>query len=554
MQHGLFHVKLPVFKEGIPRDSWKEKQKVEHSLSNRKSFHPNLQTCLYRHKQKQKMKYSLSQRKPFKLNLQACMTDTCPDWPKQEHKHKQKELLHLPILVQNRGVCLQYAWDGQRLLLVKDSRRHHTKSLRQFLKDHVKRLRSVVMTLFVPQQVQSNYTYYLKWKFVHRIFSSAIQFQATQAMLQAIGIGAKRSLTSTATLNWVLKDGLGRLSKFIYTAILGPAFDADLKRVRFSTSVLFSLSVGVELLTPVFPRKFLLLASMANIAKSISMAAYVATSSAIHQSFAVADNLGDVSAKSQIQTVCFDNIGLALAACLNLLCKNNPRMESALPFIIYPVFSAIDLFAIYQGLKYIHLSTLNKARLEIIADKWIHSTTVPTTAEVSTAEGTQLFGASGSRQWPVRIGFVNLREQKPEVMVYIMESLRNGNRYFLCMESCYGFIRKPKMGLLLCLHENAVAADIVKGMLQASYMRVALTSKENNLSNSCNGRAISKPEAMLPRDWQNLLEESKSFANVEISQLLEQMEKAGWVLKNVLLSPSEQITYSTLVENENPQP
>jgi len=554
MQHGLFHVKLPVFKEGIPRDSWKEKQKVEHSLSNRKSFHPNLQTCLYRHKQKQKMKYSLSQRKPFKLNLQACMTDTCPDWPKQEHKHKQKELLHLPILVQNRGVCLQYAWDGQRLLLVKDSRRHHTKSLRQFLKDHVKRLRSVVMTLFVPQQVQSNYIYYLKWKFVHRIFSSAIQFQATQAMLQAIGIGAKRSLTSTATLNWVLKDGLGRLSKFIYTAILGPAFDADLKRVRFSTSVLFSLSVGVELLTPVFPRKFLLLASMANIAKSISMAAYVATSSAIHQSFAVADNLGDVSAKSQIQTVCFDNIGLALAACLNLLCKNNPRMESALPFIIYPVFSAIDLFAIYQGLKYIHLSTLNKARLEIIADKWIHSTTVPTTAEVSTAEGTQLFGASGNRQWPVRIGFVNLREQKPEVMVYIMESLRNGNRYFLCMESCYGFIRKPKMGLLLCLHENAVAADIVKGMLQASYMRVALTSKENILSNSCNGRAISKPEAMLPRDWQNLLEESKSFANVEISQLLEQMEKAGWVLKNVLLSPSEQITYSTLVENENPQP
>lgn len=554
MQHALFHVESPVFKEGIPTDSWKEKHKVEYTCSHRKSFNPNLQTCLYWHKQKHKLKYSLSQRKPFKLNLQACMTDTCPDWPKQDHIHKQKELLHLPILVQNRGVSLQYAWDGQRLLLVKDSRRHRTKSLREFLKDYVKRLRSVAMTLFVPQQVNSNYIYYLKWKFVHRIFSSAIQFQATQAMLQAIGIGAKRSLTSTATLNWVLKDGLGRLSKFIYTAILGPAFDADLKRVRFSTSVLFSLSVGVELLTPVFPRKFLLLASMANIAKSISMAAYVATSSAIHQSFAVADNLGDVSAKSQIQTVCFDNIGLALAACLNLLCKNNPRIESTLPFIIYPVFSAVDLFAIYQGLKYIHLSTLNKARLEIIADKWIHSKTVPSTAEVSTEEGMQLFGDSGNRQWPVRIGFVNLREQNPEVMVYIMQSLRNENRYFLCMESCYGFIRKPKMGLLLCLHENAVAADIVKGMLQASYMQVALTSKENNLSNSCNGRAISKPEPMLPRDWKKLLEESKSFANVEISQLLEQMEKVGWVLKNVLLSPSEKITYRTLGENENPQP
>lgn len=552
MQHGLFHVKSAVFQEGIPTDSWKDKTKVEYPFSNRNSFNPNLQTCMYWHKQK--VKYSLSQRKPLKLNLQACRTDTFPDWPRQEHKHKQNEPLHLPILVQNRGVSLRYVWEGQRLLLVKNSRRHSTQSLRKFLKDHVKWLRSVVMALFVPQQVQSNYIYYLKWKLVHRIFSSAIQFQATQAMLQAIGIGAKRSLTSTATLNWVLKDGLGRLSKFIYTAILGPAFDADLKRVRFSTAVLFSLSVGVELLTPVFPRNFLLLASMANIAKSISLAAYIATSSAIHQSFAVADNLGDVSAKSQIQTVCFDNIGLALAACLNLLCKNNPRMELALPFIIYPVFSAIDLFAIYQGLRYIHLSTLNKARLEIIADKWVHSRTVPSTAEVSTAEGMQLFRTSGNRKWPVRIGFVNLREQKPEVMVYIMQSLRNEDRYFLCLESCYGLIRKPKMGLLLCLHENAVAADIVKGILQASYMRVALTSKENNLSNSCNGCAISKPEPMLPRDWQNLLEESKRFVNVEISQLLEQMEKAGWVLKNVLLSPSEQITYRTLGENEKSHP
>lgn len=552
MQHGVFHVKSPVFHEGIPTDSWKEKTKVEYSLSNRNSFNPNLQTCLYCHKQK--VKYSETQRKPFKLNLQACRTDTFPDWPKQEHKHKENEPLHLPILVQNRGVSLRYVWDGQRLLLMKNSRRHRTKSLRKFLEDHLKWLRSVVMTLFVPQQVQSNYIYYLKWKFVHRIFSSAIQFQATQAMLQAIGIGAKRSLTSTATLNWVLKDGLGRLSKFIYTAILGPAFDADLKRVRFSTAVLFSLSVGVELLTPVFPRNFLLLASMANIAKSISLAAYIGTSSAIHQSFTVADNLGDVSAKSQIQTVCFDNIGLALAACLNLLCKNNPRMELALPFIIYPVFSAIDIFAIYQGLKYIHLSTLNKARLEIIADKWIRSRTVLSTAEVSTAEGMQLFGTSGNRKWPVRIGFVNLREQKPEVMVYIMQSLRNEDRYFLCLESCYGFIRKPKMGLLLCLHENAAAADIVKGILQASYMRVALTSNENNLSNSCNGCAISKSESMLPGDWQNLLEESKRFVNVEISQLLEQMQKTGWVLKNVLLSPSEQLTYRTLGENEKPQP
>lgn len=50
-----------------------------------------------------------------------------------------------------------------------------------------------------------------------------------------------------------------------------------LKRVRFSTSVLFSLSIGVELLTPAFPNYFLLLATIANIAKQVTVACYLAT-------------------------------------------------------------------------------------------------------------------------------------------------------------------------------------------------------------------------------------------------------------------------------------
>lgn len=100
----------------------------------------------------------------------------------------------------------------------------------------------------------------------------------------------------------------------------------------------------------------------------------------------------------QIQTVCFDNLGLLLAALLNMLFKNSQRfsfpasitwlfflfdvftvmiiksyslhaflncdcrarLQTALPFFVYPIFSVIDLFAIYQGLKHVHLQTLTK--------------------------------------------------------------------------------------------------------------------------------------------------------------------------------------------------
>lgn len=48
-------------------------------------------------------------------------------------------------------------------------------------------------------------------------------------MFRAIGVGYSRSLPSAAALNWVLKDGLGRLSRCIYTASFASAFDTNLK-------------------------------------------------------------------------------------------------------------------------------------------------------------------------------------------------------------------------------------------------------------------------------------------------------------------------------------
>jgi hypothetical protein len=58
---------------------------------------------------------------------------------------------------------------------------------------------------------------------------SALPHSVLQAMLWAIGVGAKRRLPAAAVLNWVMKDGLGRLGKLLYTASLGRTFDSNLK-------------------------------------------------------------------------------------------------------------------------------------------------------------------------------------------------------------------------------------------------------------------------------------------------------------------------------------
>uniref|UniRef100_A0A5B7BXA5 Protein root UVB sensitive/RUS domain-containing protein n=1 Tax=Davidia involucrata TaxID=16924 RepID=A0A5B7BXA5_DAVIN len=188
----------------------------------------------------------------------------------------------LPVVIRQSGSVSRYFWDGNDLKLISvDGTDFSLSSFCLDFEDGFRKLfrmcSSAIRNFFLPREVRGNYLEYVKWKFLHRVFSSALQVLATQAMFRAIGIGYSRSLPSAAALNWVLKDGLGRLSRCIYTASLASAFDTNLKRVRFSTSVLFSLSIGVELLTPAFPQYFLLLASVANIAKQISLACYLAT-------------------------------------------------------------------------------------------------------------------------------------------------------------------------------------------------------------------------------------------------------------------------------------
>lgn len=449
----------------------------------------------------------------------------------------------IPVAIQKSGKVSRYFWDGETLRLVGVD--GGAASFRFDFDDGVRSLGRVcglaIRDFFVPKKVSENYMDYVKWKLLHRVFSSALQVLATQAMFRAIGIGYSRSLPSAAALNWVLKDGLGRLSRCIYTASLASAFDTNLKRVRFSTSVLFSLSIGVELLTPAFPKYFLLLATMANIAKQISLACYLATGSAVHRSFAIADNLGEVSAKSQIQTVCFDNLGLLLAALLNILFKNNQRLQAALPFVIYPIFSAIDLFGIYQGLKHVHLQTLTKDRLEIILNTWIVLGYVPSPAEVSKLEGIDFPWSKGEHLWPIRIGCLNPKDHFSKLSMMAMQSLTGGDYYFISMEEIYARIpRRMQRGILLCLRDGASTADITTGLLQACYIRKALHLNRTRWENIF--EASDLPDSLL-NEWFKLLEECKKRAQDDMCLLNEQILGLGWAMKNILLSTKEQIRY-----------
>lgn len=58
-----------------------------------------------------------------------------------------------------------------------------------------------------------------------------------------------------------------------------------------------------------WPQHFLLLATLANVGKSIGLATALATTPAFNKSFARTENMADVTAKLQAQKVLADNLG-----------------------------------------------------------------------------------------------------------------------------------------------------------------------------------------------------------------------------------------------------
>ena len=64
---------------------------------------------------------------------------------------------------------------------------------------------------------------------LQRLFSSTLQNLSTQSMLIAVGLGAKKAIAASAAIQWLLKDGVGRIARMTVATSFCQSFDSDLK-------------------------------------------------------------------------------------------------------------------------------------------------------------------------------------------------------------------------------------------------------------------------------------------------------------------------------------
>jgi hypothetical protein len=72
---------------------------------------------------------------------------------------------------------------------------------------------------------------------LQRFFSATLQNFATQSLLMAVGVGARKALAASAAINWMLKDGMNRLVRMGVATQFGDSFDSDLKVGGFGLRV-----------------------------------------------------------------------------------------------------------------------------------------------------------------------------------------------------------------------------------------------------------------------------------------------------------------------------
>lgn len=430
----------------------------------------------------------------------------------------------------NNTTAHRYVWDGHRLrawdiedielanALLQPGNDTPARKLAfsvKCLANHATTLKRSLYRSFFPNPatVSEDYWENAFWRAAHRLFSSMSSIFATQSLLQAVGIGAKKSLPAAATINWVLKDGLGKIGRLTVATRFGESFDADLKRFRFATSLLYAVAITMEYLTPRFPEHFLILASLANVGKSVGLATFIATQPAFHRSFAKTENLADISAKAQAQQMMMDNLGLAFSVAATHAVRHNESLRRALPLTLLPVLVFGDLFCIYKELKSVHLRTLNRERTEIILRNWLDRCVVLTPKQVSEAEYFVLPESWMQGTMPLSICSLEKCVRNADDV----ERLNARSRYVITTTTAglNGEDMKRKGDVRVALRDDAASEDIVRAMLQAAYIQRGSSLKESEVK-----------------------------ANRDAHQCIQELEGAGWQTSPFMLSSTEQRRYT----------
>ncbi|GMH40644.1 hypothetical protein BSKO_08548 [Bryopsis sp. KO-2023] len=389
-----------------------------------------------------------------------------------------------------------------------------------------------------PDSVAPQYSLYMGWRGVQYFFGGAMSVFTTRSLLTSLGVAGRRSGEAAAAINWVLKDGAGRLGRFLF-ARWGRALDCELKQFRLLGDILMESGAALELSTIAAPNWFLPLACTANLSKNLAAVAASSTRAPIYRTFALQNNLADVTAKGESVANLADILGTLTGIVLS---------RAQLPMgATFCALSAGYLIASRKEVDSVELPYYNRARLALATRLFFQSGTVPGVPHANHTEpllpwgkdtgGRIVLGASISEAFDGPEGVkkaTNAFLDKPYILTY-----------------------KPSTKKVYAvLRQGATSTDVFEASFHSHFFlhlhsshsknsSAHLTQHVPSIKNPKNGNSWrrslrrNKEVAVGEKDWSEILAESQTMMEGVFKEFKAQSSDLGWKLHATMLNPKE---------------
>lgn len=384
-----------------------------------------------------------------------------------------------------------------------------------------------------PDSVTRDYLDYSLWRGVQGIASQISGVLATQSLLFAVGLG-KGAIPTAAAINWVLKDGIGYLSKIMLSKY-GRHFDVHPKGWRLFADLLENSAFGLEILTPAFPHLFVFIGATAGAGRSAATLIQAATRSCFYAGFAAKRNFAEVIAKGEAQGMVSKSIGILLGIAL----ANGIGSSTPLTLACFGVITWVHMFCNLKSYQSIQLRTLNPYRASLVFSEYLLSGQVPLVKDVNDEE--PLFPALPflNLRPPYKPDSSNLSIEAKNAAAEIERRLELGSTLsdviqrredVLALVDLYkneGYILTEYNGkYCVILKESASPQDMLRSLYQINFLYWLETNAgipSKNASDDC------RPSGKL--------QISLDYVQREFDHAKHDSELAGWVTDGLIARP-----------------
>ncbi|XP_058097526.1 protein root UVB sensitive 6-like isoform X2 [Magnolia sinica] len=388
-------------------------------------------------------------------------------------------------------------------------------------------VRSYVVPEGFPDSVTPSYVPYMTWRALKHFFGGAMGVFTTQTLLSSVGMSIDSSTSGAVAINWILKDGAGRVGKMLF-ARQGKKFDNDLKQLRFASDLVMELGAGVELATAAMPHLFLPLACAANVAKNVAAVTSTSTHTPIYKAFAKGENIGDVTAKGECVANIADLLGTGLSI---MISKRNPSLVAT-----FALLSCGYVLSSYQEVKSVVLHTLNRGRFTMAVEAFLKTGHVPSLKEANSREN--IFSFPWAKDRPIVLGPRFGDAFQEPAMFLAIEPLFEKEKYIVTYN--------PTKGNVYALFKDlSKSDDILKAAFHAHVLLHFIRSSNENSSWRQHGAtdqldfggSLSTHLVPTTTNFESQIAETCKIVQISYELFKRKAAEQGWTMSESLLNP-----------------